>query len=172
MSLKLKPLVKDKIQLDDRLSNFACHCIPLIFGGIALTLYSYIASPYEYGYTLYELFPARSPLYNSSDLEEILIDFPRIQPGLARTAEQQASIQFVFLIVTIVTALTIGAVTTVIALQVEIFDPLTSSLHFTDSVNWSPSSNNASLPSNESNVNISNFTDERTVKDDPSPQPV
>ena len=147
-----------------------------MFGGLALTLYSFIASPYEYGYTLYELFPARSPLYNSSDLEEILIDFPRIQPGLARTAAQQAFIQFVFLIVTIVTALTLGAVTTVIALRVEIFDPLTSSLHFTDSVNWPPpppsSSNDALLLSNESNVNISNCTDERTGKDDPSPQPV
>lgn len=154
-----KPFLSKVLHFEDRFYHTCSHCIPLLFGGVALTVYSFTASEYEYGHTLYELFPARSPVYNSSDLEEILINLPHIQPGHARSASHQALLQFILLIATILTALFIGALTALVAMRVKLFDPLGTGSFFADSANWHVPLSDVSVFGNESNANLSNCTD-------------
>lgn len=156
------------LHFEDRFYHTCTHSIPLLFGGLALTIYSFIASEYEYGNTLYEIFPARSPPYNSSDLEEILINLPHVKPGVARTASHQALLQFILLIITILTSVLIGAVTAFVAIRVKLFDPLNTGSYFSDSVNWHVPLNDVLVFGNESNANLSNCTDacDRGCKDE------
>ncbi|PRD27470.1 UNVERIFIED_CONTAM: hypothetical protein NCL1_35275 [Trichonephila clavipes] len=68
-------------------------------------------SPITLSANVYKLYPAMAPVYNSTELFELQINSPDINPGLGRTASLQACFQFLYVIEVILVAIITGLVT-------------------------------------------------------------
>ncbi len=61
--------------------------------------------------SLYRQFPARTPLFNTTEFLEIKSHVPELLPGLGRSASEQGGYQFASVCVTLAIALSGGVVT-------------------------------------------------------------
>ncbi|KAI9560812.1 hypothetical protein GHT06_011764 [Daphnia sinensis] len=84
------------------------HGMPGILAGLIGAVVSAAATKEDYGFSLYRQFPARSPLNSSSEFLKIEYYNLRIDPGVERTASQQAGYQIAALVVTLVIAIVGG----------------------------------------------------------------
>lgn len=87
------------------------YSLPGLLSALLSVVYSALASEADYGLTLYEMFPARSPKLNTSELEELMDLLPHISAGDGRTAGDQALMQVVTIVTTIALSITTGAIT-------------------------------------------------------------
>ena len=62
----LTPFLKDKIGLHDTCGIHNLHGMPGVVGGIAGSIMAAIANDKTYGHSLYQQYPARAPLSNTS----------------------------------------------------------------------------------------------------------
>ncbi|KZS02985.1 Uncharacterized protein APZ42_034406 [Daphnia magna] len=85
------------------------HGMPGILAGLVGAVVSAAATKEDYGFRfLYRQFPARSPLNSSSEFLRIEYYNLRIDPGIERTASQQAGYQIAALVVTLAIAIVGG----------------------------------------------------------------
>lgn len=111
------------------------HGMPGIFAGLLGAILAYRASEDDYGKTLYLLFPARSPLENTTELFYLQSELSSIEAGLGRSASTQAAYQLVALGVTMLVAIGGGLVTGLI-LRLPVFEPPSYDQLFDDTDYW------------------------------------
>ncbi|XP_013381459.2 ammonium transporter Rh type B [Lingula anatina] len=107
----LTPLLSTKAKVHDTCGVNNLHGMPGILAAIAGAILAAIASTDIYGLSLYQVFPARSPVENSTMLQELQARFSEIEAGLGRTAGEQAGYQMATLGVTLGIALLGGTIT-------------------------------------------------------------
>merc|ERR1711976_888557 len=95
--------------------------MPGVFAGIAGAVAAAMASVDQYGYSVYQIFPIRAPVQNSTELMEINKVFSHVGAGMGRSATQQAGFQILALVITLVFAIVFGALTGFL-LRLPIFD--------------------------------------------------
>lgn len=147
----LQPFLVRKVKIQDCFHVFSSLCIPSVLSGILCSIYSLIADEKEYGVSLYEVFPARSPRSNTSELEEILWLLSRVEPGLGLTAAEQAVNQLLALGTTVFLAVLSGALIGLLV-RIPAFDPLERIMD--DSCHWQISSIEVLLTGAESNFDL------------------
>ncbi|GBL73151.1 Ammonium transporter Rh type C [Araneus ventricosus] len=111
------------------------HALPGLFSGIAGVLVALIANEQNYGHSLYKLYPAMAPMYNSTELIEISKYSPDVVPGLARSASMQACFQFLYVIEVMLVAILTGLITGTF-LRLKIFDPVEDKQMYLDDPFW------------------------------------
>jgi ammonium transporter Rh len=153
--LFFQPFLSRKLRLHDCFHVVPSFCLPIITSGILSSIYSLLADEKDYGVTLYEVFPARSPKSNSSELEEILWMLSRIEPGLGRTAGEQAVYQLIALSTIVSIALVSGVVSGVV-IRHPMFDHLKKKEMFDDSGHWTTGNLEVVMTGGESNCELDN----------------
>ena len=87
----------------------------------------------EYGVALYDYYPARAPVFNTTEFFDQKVE---ITTGLGRSASEQAGFQLVALLITIGLAVVFGAVTGLI-LRLPVFEQLSEDVEmFDDEAQW------------------------------------
>lgn len=124
------PSLRRALKIHDTRGIQAVHGIPGILSGIASILVALLANEESYGSVLYKLYPARSPMKNTTKLME-LQQFASIPPGEDRTASFQALFQLACLGITLVLAISGGLVTGLI-IRLQFFDPVSVNDAFDD----------------------------------------
>lgn len=99
-----------------------------------------LAKESDYGFGIYELFPALAPLENSTDLYEIQSDYAPIDPGKNRSLSQQAVYQLVALVSTLAISVS-GGILTGFILKFRIWDPFDHDYSCGDANFWKVSDN-------------------------------
>lgn len=123
-------------KLPDRVRLQASIGFPSLVSNLIAVGLAFIADETTYGYTLYELFPARAFPQNSSELDEIQSYLDRVGPGVGRSALNQAVIQLLGTLIALLLSLASGLVTGLV-LALPIFDPISKgSEKFQDSFYW------------------------------------
>ncbi|CAH1245695.1 RHAG [Branchiostoma lanceolatum] len=107
----ITPFMADKLKIHDTCGVHNLHGMPGVLAGIIGAIVTAVAQPAQYGNSVYQIFPARAPIANSSDLATIQAAFPAIEAGNGRSAGLQAGFQMAALIVTLLIALVTGALT-------------------------------------------------------------
>jgi len=131
----LTPWLKSKLGLHDTCGIHNLHGMPGVMGGIAGMIMAALANEEVYGNSLYQQYPARAPLANSSELSEIRSEFVDVEAGENRTAGGQALYQLGALGVTLAIAIVGGSLTGLI-LRAPIFDNVPNDQHFDDAYFW------------------------------------
>lgn len=108
--------------------------MPGLLAGLFGAIFAAFASVQKYGNSLYEIFPARAPLANSTEFNQINANFT-IQPGLGRSAAAQGGYQFLAMIVTLIVALITGALTGFV-MKMPLLDPVRERHLFDDGKYW------------------------------------
>ncbi|RWS30793.1 Rh-related protein-like protein, partial [Leptotrombidium deliense] len=129
------PLLSKRCCLHDTLSIQATFGIPSLLSAISSAIFAYTASESQYNYSLYRIFPARAPIENSSDIQEIQSYLNDINPGKGRSSNEQALCQLLYLIITIAIA-SFSGILTGIVVRNSLFDALKYDELFEDSVNF------------------------------------
>ncbi|UYV83098.1 TTC26 [Cordylochernes scorpioides] len=96
--------------ITDSTGVLSVHGLPGLFGGVVSAICAFLASTKTYGHRLYEIYPARSPLANSTKMHSLTEDLLRILPGVARSAASQAGFQLAAMASAIGIALGSGAI--------------------------------------------------------------
>ncbi|XP_066267742.1 ammonium transporter Rh type A-like isoform X2 [Branchiostoma lanceolatum] len=107
----ITPFMADKLKIHDTCGVHNLHGMPGVLAGIIGAIVAAVAQPAQYGNSVYQIFPARAPIENSTDLATIQAAFPAIEAGNGRSAGLQAGFQMAALIVTLLIALVTGALT-------------------------------------------------------------
>ncbi|KAI8515252.1 hypothetical protein Bbelb_078430 [Branchiostoma belcheri] len=107
----ITPFMADRLKIHDTCGVNNLHGMPGVLAGIIGAIVAAVASPAQYGNSVYQIFPARAPIANSSELATIQAAFPAIEAGSGRSAGLQAGFQMAALIVTLLIALVTGALT-------------------------------------------------------------
>ncbi|OXA60151.1 Ammonium transporter Rh type B-B [Folsomia candida] len=129
------PFLKSKLGLHDTCGVHNLHGMPGVIGGIAGTIMAAMANEQVYGNSLYQQYPARAPVQNSSEFSEIVNEFADVEPGEGRTAASQAIYQLATLGVTLAIAIVGGSLTGLI-LRAPVFDNVPLDQHFDDVYFW------------------------------------
>ncbi|XP_041373232.1 ammonium transporter Rh type A-like [Gigantopelta aegis] len=131
----ISPWMNAKLKIHDTCGVHNLHGMPAIMAGIAGAGGAFLASTEQYGYSLYEQFPARVPTVNSTGLAEIM-SHVNVEPGLGRSAMGQAGYQLVALAVTLAIAIVGGVLTGFILKYIPgLGRPMGDNL-FEDSATW------------------------------------
>ncbi|CAD5113576.1 DgyrCDS2739 [Dimorphilus gyrociliatus] len=145
------------------------HGMPGILAGLFGAIFASFASVDRYGNGLYEIFPARAPMENSTKLLEIQANFT-ISAGDDRSAVQQGGYQFLAMAVTLIVALVAGAITGFI-MKMSPLDPVKERHLFDDGHYWeTPSDFDEAVQfcngtDNCETVNLKSFDDEKNAED-------
>ncbi|GIY48057.1 ammonium transporter Rh type C [Caerostris darwini] len=124
-----------RINMHDPCAINSLHALPGFFAGITGIIVALVANERNYGHSLYKLYPAMAPVYNSTELMEILANSPDVHPGLGRTASLQACFQFLYVIEVILVAILTGLITGTF-LRLRIFDPVDDKQMYLDDPYW------------------------------------
>lgn len=123
------------LRAPDYFDVVSSYCMPSLFSALLSVIFSWLASEDDYGLTMYEIFPARSPKSNSSELEEMIDLLPRIKAGEGRTAGDQTLFQLVTILITLIFSLSSGIIIG-LCTRFKFFDPLQSGHELNDDNNW------------------------------------
>ncbi|PSN37449.1 Ammonium transporter Rh type B [Blattella germanica] len=129
----LQPFLLKSLKLHDTCGVHNLHGMPGVLAGLIGALMASLATEDEYGKGLYNQFPARAPLANSSLFQQS--GYGHIEPGDERTAGTQAAYQLAAVGVTIVVAIVTGFITGVI-IRFPILNTLTRDQYYDDSLYW------------------------------------
>ncbi|KAK2140596.1 hypothetical protein LSH36_1293g00030 [Paralvinella palmiformis] len=110
------------------------HGMPGLIGSIGGIVATYLATEADYGYSLYEIFPARAPELNSTRYSD-MIKVLRVEPGLDRTALSQAAWQGAALGTTLVIAI-FGGIVVGLILRLPFLNPPRKDQLFDDTDYW------------------------------------
>ncbi|GFV54649.1 ammonium transporter Rh type C [Trichonephila clavipes] len=124
-----------KMNIYDPCCINSLHALPGFVSGITSIVAAVVATETRYGHNVYKLYPAMAPVYNSTELFELQINSPDINPGLGRTASLQACFQFLYVIEVILVAIITGLVTGSF-LRLQIFDPVEDKQMYLDDPYW------------------------------------
>lgn len=131
----ITPFLSSSLKTHDTCGVNNLHGMPALIAGIAGAVTSAVATEETYGYSLYEMFPARVPATNTSEYyrikEKVDVEF-----GLGRTAMQQGGFQIVALVVALCIAVVGGLITGVILKYVKILDEPRGNEIFEDEKFW------------------------------------
>lgn len=131
----ITPGLNSKLKIHDTCGVNNLHGMPGLLAGICGTVAAWFASTSTYGYSLYQTFPARAPLINTTALHNVQ-NVLSIVPGDGRSASTQAMYQAIALVVTFFVACICGALTGLL-LRLPIFDgPRRYSRLFEDTLWW------------------------------------
>ncbi|XP_017885470.1 ammonium transporter Rh type A isoform X2 [Ceratina calcarata] len=130
----LTPLIQRGAKIHDTCGVHNLHGMPGVLGGIFGALMSGLATEASYNYSLYEIFPARTPS-SGPRLAEITDNHGMTPPGLDRTAGQQAAYQLFALAITLGIAIVSGLITGMM-MRVSIFGSVDEEQKFDDEFHW------------------------------------
>ena len=130
-----QPCLTRKVHVPDYFDVISSYCMPSMLSALLSVIYSGLASEADYGLTMYEIFPARSPKTNTSELEEIIDLSPRIQAGEGRTAFEQTIFQVLTILITGIFASTSGVIVG-LCTRCEFLDPLKNKKALSDWNEW------------------------------------
>ncbi|KAI0242303.1 hypothetical protein LSAT2_014138 [Lamellibrachia satsuma] len=108
--------------------------MPGIMAAIVGTIAAFMASESQYGYSLYQIFPARAPVANSSALLAVQKRLS-VDAGVGRTAILQAGYQLTALCTTLLIAVVSGIVTGKL-MELSVWDEPRDHQLFDDSDYW------------------------------------
>lgn len=136
----ITPFLNKKLKIHDTCGVHNLHGMPGVLAAIAGIVTVALATEAEYGYSLYELFPARVPADNTSEYAVLSHNFTqhgygKLDPGYGRTAGGQAAFQAIALGVTIIVAI-VGGVITGFILKLPIWDQPKTAQLFDDEDYW------------------------------------
>ncbi|XP_077985496.1 ammonium transporter Rh type A-like [Glandiceps talaboti] len=123
-----------KLRIHDTCGVNNLHGMPGIFAGIAGAIAAALADTSSYGYGLYEVFPARAPMANTTALAETVAEFT-IDEGAGRSAGMQAGFQMAALVVSFVVAIVTGMLTGLV-LKIPCLGQLTADEFYDDNNYW------------------------------------
>ncbi|XP_054718233.1 ammonium transporter Rh type A-like [Uloborus diversus] len=107
----LTPFLSKKLRIHDTCGVNNLHGMPGVFAGLVSAVVASIANEDSYGLSLYSLYPARSPLYNSTEFHRLHSLLPELEPGAGWTEASQAYAQLEALFTTMAVAICGGVVT-------------------------------------------------------------
>ncbi|KAK7479050.1 hypothetical protein BaRGS_00029720, partial [Batillaria attramentaria] len=131
----ITPFLASRLKIHDTCGVNNLHGMPAILAAIAGCIASVLADEDNYGYTLYRQFPARSPANETSPEFLHISQHMEISAGKGRTASEQASFQIAALAVTLIIAISGGAVVGLIVRFIPMDQPRGEAL-FEDSRHW------------------------------------
>lgn len=102
--------MQNRLNIHDTCGIHNLHGMPGLMAGLFGVIMALFATEKTYNESLYQVFPARAPSTSSDRLAE-LRDNLGIEPGLDRSAGQQALYQLLALCVTLANALVSGLIT-------------------------------------------------------------
>lgn len=129
----IDPFVTRVLKLHDTCSVQSLHGLPGLIAALLGAIFAACSSFKEYGQALYTIYPARLPIFNSTEyLEQDLNQ----ENGIGRSGWEQAGFQLIGLLITIGIALVSGALTGII-LRLPFFEQLTPEVEmFDDEAQW------------------------------------
>ncbi|KAK2179724.1 hypothetical protein NP493_476g04051 [Ridgeia piscesae] len=128
------PWLSSKLKVHDTCGVNNLHGMPGIMAAIVGMFAALMASESQYGYSLYQIFPARSPVVNSTALFAVQKHLS-VDPGVGRTAVLQAGFQLTTLCCTLLVAVVSGIVTGKL-MQLSLWDEPKDHQLFDDSDYW------------------------------------
>lgn len=87
------------------------HGMPGVMAGIVGAITAGLASIDQYGYSLYRQFPARAPLYNTTEFHRLKEEWADLEPGLDRSGLNQSVYQIIALVTSMGVAIIGGLLT-------------------------------------------------------------
>lgn len=129
------PFLSSTLKTHDTCGVNNLHGMPALIAAIAGAVTAAVATEDTYGYSLYQMFPARVPATNTSEYFRIK-DNVDVSLGLGRTGMQQGGYQIVALLVTLCIAVVGGLVTGVILKFVKFLDEPQGDEIFEDHKFW------------------------------------
>jgi len=136
----LVPALRRHLKIHDTRGIHAIHGLPGIVSGLGSIIAAILASENGYKMSLYDAFPARAPLANSTkfkSIQQIALhrNLEPFLPGLDRTAAQQAIFQLAGVGMTIAVAI-VGGLLTGIIINIRFFEPITVRDAFDDHIDF------------------------------------
>ncbi|GFV54683.1 ammonium transporter Rh type B [Trichonephila clavipes] len=105
------PFLKKNLKIHDTCGVNNLHGMPGILAGIISSVVAAMASEENYGYSLYHLYPARSPAENTTEFQKIHSVIIGIEAGRGWSKASQAYAQLEALLTTLVIAIVGGIIT-------------------------------------------------------------
>ncbi|XP_064651471.1 ammonium transporter Rh type B-like [Lineus longissimus] len=131
----ITPFLGERHKFHDTCGVNNLHGMPGVLAAIAGACAAAMASVDQYGLSLYQIFPARSPGDNSTALREIQANFSAIIPGDNRSASVQAGFQLAALALTLAIAI-VGGIITGFILRLGMCDQPAGDDIFDDKRHW------------------------------------
>ncbi|EDO30704.1 predicted protein [Nematostella vectensis] len=131
----IQPWLIRTLHIHDTCGVNSLHGMPGILAAIASIVSSGLAGFGQYKTSLYTVFPARSPVINSTQYLELVQFVPDARAGLGRTATEQAGYQCAALVMTLAVSSMGGLITGFIVKQ-SFFDPMTEDRMYDDLHYW------------------------------------
>ncbi|XP_065563752.1 ammonium transporter Rh type A-like isoform X2 [Artemia franciscana] len=131
----LTPRISKSLGIHDTCGVHNLHGMPGILAGIVGSIVAASATLDEYSYNLYRIFPARAPLDGTEDLLGVRNHLPDIEPGLNRSASEQAAYQIVVLLVTLAISI-VGGLLTGLIMRISFFGSVSKEHLFDDEPYW------------------------------------
>ncbi|CAL1277257.1 unnamed protein product [Larinioides sclopetarius] len=129
------PYLAKHMKIHDTCGVNNLHGMPGILAGLVSAIVAAMASEENYGYSLYHLYPARSPTENSTDLQRIRSVLKRIDSGDNWSEASQAYAQLEALFTTLAIAIA-GGILTGYIIRRPMFDPPKKHQIFDDTDYW------------------------------------
>ncbi|XP_064651473.1 ammonium transporter Rh type A-like isoform X2 [Lineus longissimus] len=130
----LSPVMARRLKLHDTCGVNNLHGMPGLLAGIIGTIVASLAVEKNYGYSLYEIFPARAPAANTTQLLEIQ-KVLSINSGSGRSAGMQAANQVFALLLSLGFAI-VGGILTGFIMKIPLFEPQSGGDMFSDRRYW------------------------------------
>ncbi|GFS42817.1 ammonium transporter Rh type B [Trichonephila inaurata madagascariensis] len=129
------PFLTKNLKIHDTCGVNNLHGMPGILAGIVSSVVAAMANEENYGYSLYHLYPARSPAENTTEFHKIHSVMIGIEPGSGWSKASQAYAQLEALLTTLAIAV-VGGIITGCIIRLPIFDPPKKDQLFDDTDYW------------------------------------
>lgn len=121
------------LKLHDTCGVQSLHAFPGLIAGFVSAIFAAISSFTQYNHELYEIYPARTPIINSTEYIDQGI---KIENGKGRSGLEQAGFQLIAIAITIGISLLAGAITGFV-LRLPLFEQLSEDVEmFDDEAQW------------------------------------